>query len=253
MAKKEKEEQVGPDLLDPSHPLLIAFKKSCPGTFKHSQMVCDMVETCAQELELDPQVMKVSAMYHDIGKMVNPTYFSENQETEDPHQSLDPWISSQIISRHVSDSVLILLGEEGFPPESIDIISHHHGNTVVQYFFTKDGGDEGKEQSFRYPGSPPNSLEAAVLMICDAVEATAASHVQNRNAVNPEDVVDQVTKRLSEDRQLDELRIGEMQTIKRVLMDELKGTYPKRVDYENGKETSDGKTKGEKEDKPTSK
>ena len=105
-------------LLDSSYPLLKQFRDACPGTFKHSQSVLSMIEGISLALDLDVNEMKVMAQYHDIGKMLNPKYFTENQlEDESPHDKLDPVISYQIITRHVSDTAMILIGDDNFPKD----------------------------------------------------------------------------------------------------------------------------------------
>jgi len=111
----EKEEIDLSFLLDSAYPILKEFRDKCPGTFKHSQAVMGMVEAICTELGLDTTFMKVAAMYHDIGKMINPKYFTENQiEDENPHEKLDPRISFQIISRHPANTALILLNAGNF-------------------------------------------------------------------------------------------------------------------------------------------
>jgi hypothetical protein len=122
--------------LDTKYPLLTMFKELCPGTFKHSQALASMIDGVAVSLALDSNLLKLAATYHDIGKIFNPKYFTENQlEDEDVHKNLDPKISYEIITRHVSDSVIVLINEEGFPSKVIEIISQHHGQTVLRYFF----------------------------------------------------------------------------------------------------------------------
>jgi len=232
MPKKVEKDEKELDLLDPSTPLLVEFKEKCPGTFKHSQTLADIVESCAQVLELDGNKLKLAAMYHDIGKMVNPDFFSENQGENNPHDDLEPLVSVQYITRHVSDSVLILINEPEFPRDVIEIISQHHGNTVVLPFWQKTPNKP--DTPFRYPGKHPQTVEASVLMLCDMTEATAASHFQSHKDIIPDDLVEQVCKKLTSDHQLDEMKIGNLQTIKEVLVKELRSLYPKRIDYENG-------------------
>lgn len=233
MAQKkiEKEEQSEPNLLEPTHPLFQRFKEACPGTVKHSLAVVQMVAEVAQVLDLDVEEMKLAATYHDIGKIVNPNIFSENQGEGNPHDEMDPWISSQMITRHVSDGVQLLINEQEFPRKVIEIISQHHGNTIVIYFFNKSKNKD--KDRFRYFGPIPSSLEAAVLMICDSVEATAQSHIFNGKKTSPEKLVDQTIDRLVEDEQLNFMRIGDLKKIKEILRKELESILPKRVDYDS--------------------
>jgi len=233
--KQEKKEDLH-ELLDSSYPLLQKFRDLCPGTYKHSQSLSSMVEGVSMALDLDVTFMKVTALYHDVGKTVNPKYFTENQlEDEDPHKDLDPWISSQLIGRHVSDSVNILMNDEKFPREMIEIISQHHGNSVMAYFFKKSGKDV--EDLFRYKCQRPTCVRAAVLMICDHVEATSRSLIQ-AGKYDAKSVIENTINKLLNDGQLDEvvMRLGDLKKIKEALGRELEGIYQKRVDYDKAEE-----------------
>lgn len=224
------------DLLDSTYPLLKKFREICPGSFKHSQSLSSMVESVSMSLDLDVDFMKVVCLYHDVGKMNAPEYFSENQLADsDPHKNLDPWMSYQIVSRHVSDGVNILVNDESFSRKIIEVISQHHGNSVVQYFFDKSGSEV--EDLYRYKGEKPKCIESAILMIADCVEAMSRSLIQSGkyDAVN---VVDAVVNKLMADHQLDEvyMKLGDLNKIKEGLSKELKSMYVKRVDYDKAKE-----------------
>lgn len=237
----EKEELK--QLLDSTHPLLQKFRDACPGTYKHSQTVASMVEGVAMAIDLDVTKLKVCAQYHDIGKMFNPSYFTENQlENEDPHKDLDPLLSYSLITRHVSDSVAILINEPDFPIDIIEIISQHHGQCVLKYFFNKSGSDN--EDLFRYKTTKPTSVESAVLMICDHVEATSRSLDQN-GKLDPSEVIETTINGLIGDSQLDEvtMKLGDLKKIKEALLKELQGTYQKRVDYGKAEEEREGTEK----------
>lgn len=219
-------------LLDSTYPLLQRFRGSCPGTYKHSQNLVSMVEGIALTLGLDVLKMKVAAQYHDIGKMYNPKYFSENQlEDETPHHNLKPMMSYNIITRHVSDSVVTLINDSNFHRDIIEIISQHHGQSVLQYFFKKSDSDV--EDTFRYKTSKPTCVEAAVLMICDHVEAVSRSLIQ-AGKFDTMNVIKTTIESLIDDGQLDDvlMRLGDLKKIKEVLVKELEGTYQKRVDYD---------------------
>lgn len=235
--EEEQQQHELNDLLDTSYPLLQEFREVCPGTYKHAQALSSMIEGVSIALKLDVTFMKVAAFYHDVGKMINPKYFTENQlEDEDPHSELDPWVSHQIITRHVSDSVNILVNDEKFPRTMIEIISQHHGSGVVKYFFDKAGHDEEEMDKFRYTCSKPTCVESAVLMICDHIEATSRSLFQ-ANKLDPATVIDDTITELIDDGQLDEvyMRLGDLKKVKEALAKELEGTYQKRVDYEKAK------------------
>jgi cyclic-di-AMP phosphodiesterase PgpH len=233
---KEEEQHELNDLLDTSYPLLQEFREACPGTYKHVQALSSMIEGVSIALNLDVAYMKVAAFYHDVGKMINPKYFTENQlEDEDLHKNLDPWVSHQIITRHVSDTVNILVNDENFPRSMIEIISQHHGSGVVKYFFEKAGPGENVDK-FRYSCNKPTCVESAVLMICDHIEATSRSLFQS-NKLDPATVIDDTITELIDDGQLDDvyMRLGDLKKIKEALAKELEGTYQKRVDYEKAK------------------
>lgn len=229
----EEEEKNGlKELLDSTYPLLQKFREACPGTFKHSQALASMVEGIALSLNLDADSMKIAAQYHDVGKMFNPKYFTENQvDDENPHDKLDPLISYQIITRHVSDSAIILINEPMFPRKIIEVITQHHGTSVLKYFFKKSGKD--LDDVFRYKTAKPTGIEAAVLMICDCIEATSRSLIQ-AGKFDPNTVIEDTINGLIDDGQLDEvfMRLGDLKKIKEALTKELQGTYQKRVDYD---------------------
>jgi len=198
-------------LLDSSYPLLQYLRETCPGTYKHSQSLMAMIEAISLALGLDVSFMKVVATYHDIGKTINPKYFTENQlQDEDAHKDMDPWVSYQFITRHVSDSVNILVNDSNFPREIIKIISQHHGTNIVRYFYTKSG---------------------------DKDEEKYSSKVQAGN-FDPLEVIEMTINTLLDDGQLDEvtMRLGDLKEIKNALAKELEGLYQKRVNYDKVKE-----------------
>ena len=175
--------------------------------------------------------MQVAAQYHDIGKMFAPKFFIENQSAnENPHDDLAPEISYTVITRHVSDSVAIHINDHTFPRDIIEIISQHHGTSVLKYFFDKSKSDD--EECYRYKTNKPSSIESAVLMIADRVEATAKALSGNDN-FNTMDIVETTINDLLNDGQLDlvYMKLGDLKIIKEVFSKELEGTNQKRVDY----------------------
>lgn len=237
-------------LLDSSYPLLREFRDKCPGTFKHSQTVASMAEAVTSALGGDVLLMKIAAMYHDVGKTRNPKYFTENQlEDENLHDKLDPRMSFQIISRHIADTALILLNDNNFPRELIQIATQHHGTSVVKYFFQvyKTQNENAVEDFFRYPGEKPQSVEAMVLMLCDHIEAMSRSLVQ-AGKFDPASVIMNTWEALESDRQFEDvvMRLGHVVTIKETLAKELEGMYQKRVDYDKAKD--EGKVNGNEEE-----
>jgi len=230
-------EKIHDMLLDSSYPLLQQLREACPGTYKHAQAVMAMVETISLALELDVDKMKVAALYHDVGKMFNPKFFTENQlEDENPHDAMEPAISYQYITRHVSDTAMVLLNDPNFPRDIIEIAIQHHGTNVVKYFFDKSGSDD--HDSFRYKSQAPSCVESAVLMIADHVEATSRSLSQRANdKLNPLEIIENTINGLVDDGQLDAvyMRLGDLKKIKVALSKELEGIYQKRIDYGEAK------------------
>jgi hypothetical protein len=233
----EKEKNELSKFLDPDHPLLKEFRTKCPGTFKHSQIVASMVEGVCLALELDVTKMKVASTYHDIGKMFHPEYYTENQlEGENPHDKLEPYMSFLIISRHVSDTALVLL-QWDFPRELIRLICQHHGTGVVQYFFDKSKSE--LEDRYRYNGEKPKTIESMVLMICDHLEAKSRSMIQHdKDKFDPSSLINETWEHLESDRQIADvfMKLGDVATLKEALAKELGAMYQKRVDYKKAKE-----------------
>lgn len=228
---QEVEHDIIKELLDSKYPLLQEFREKCPGTFKHSQSLSSMIEGVAMALDLDEHRMKAAALYHDVGKMFNPKYFTENQlEDENLHDNLDPKVSYEIITRHVSDSVIVLLNDPNFPRDIIEIISQHHGTTILKYFHTKSGEPE---EDYRYKTTRPKTIEAMVLMVCDHIEATSRSLVQ-AGKFSPKKVIKNTINGLIDDSQFDDvtMKLGDLKRIKQALAKELEGVYQKRVDYD---------------------
>lgn len=225
-------------LLDSTYPLLQKFRDTCPGTYKHSQALVSMIEGVSLSLGLDVIKMKVAAQYHDIGKMFCPKYFTENQveDDENPYDKLSPIVSYSLITRHVSDSVIILVNDHDFPRDIIEIISQHHGTSVVKYFFNKSGSDT--EHAFRYKTCKPTCIEAAVLMIGDHIEATSRSLIQTNIKFESMDIIENTITELLDDGQLDSvyMKLGDLKKIKIALAKEMEGMWQKRVDYSEAKE-----------------
>lgn len=235
--------------LDSKFPLLERFREMAPGSFKHCKNVASFCESIALKLKLDVDILLVAAQYHDIGKTNYPEAFSENQNGTNVHENIDPILSYQILTRHVGDSVLMLLDVDDMPPKVLNIISQHHGSTVLQFFHKKalEKNSSVSPDLFRYKCSPPQCIEGAVLMICDSVEATARALSAANELQEPEDrrgVVDATIKRLMDDDQLDDMKVGELKNIKRVLCKELENVYHKREIYGGEKTVKEVREEG---------
>jgi hypothetical protein len=217
-------------LLDAKYPLMEKLRDRAPGTYKHSQNVANLCESVALELNIDPNLMKVLGMYHDIGKISYPECFYENQNgSGNMHDKYDPITSFHLLSKHVSDSALILVQIKDFPSELIIPITQHHGNTTIKSLANKANADENL---FRYKNTcPPTTLEAAVLMICDSVDATIRSkEFSNENITlnSIRDIIEDTIQRLVDDEQLDEIRVGDLKHIKKSLQKDIESKYHKR-------------------------
>lgn len=220
--------------IDEDFPLLHKLKTEAPGTYKHSKNVADICVSVASELGLDKELMQCAALYHDVGKIFNPIWFTENQTEESLHENASPEYSYQIISRHVADSVLLLAQYE-FPQEVIKIVSCHHGSSVVVYFWKKCGGNEEDKNKYRYNSEKPQDVYSNILMMCDRVEATARSlfskhKLKGSGARN--NVIEEAFSMMEEDGQIDNLSYGVGKIVKKVLRQELAALYHERVDYE---------------------
>jgi putative nucleotidyltransferase with HDIG domain len=220
------------DILDTKHPLMILLREKAPGTYSHSKNVASLMETLATELGLDVRKVKIAAHYHDIGKALEPTFFTENQDNVNPHDLLDPDMSFRIISSHVGETIQILVNEPQIPHEVLQWCSQHHGCSVMRYFFTKSKTNDSAP--YRYKCSKPKSLEAALLMITDHLEARSRSLVQAGKMDNISGLIELVIAELLDDGQLDEviLRLGDLRIIKNTLKAELDAQFHKRVDYD---------------------
>ena len=226
-------------LLDAKYPFMEKLRDRAPGTYKHCQNVSSLCEAVALELDIDPTLMRVLGMYHDAGKIAFPECFYENQNgSGNMHDELDPMISFHLLTKHIADSALILVQLTDFPKELIAPITQHHGNTIIKSLANKADADE---EMFRYRNtSPPSTLEAAILMICDSVEATIRSkeHSSDLDVDNIREIIRNTTERLEGDDQLDEVRVGDLKKIKKALQRDLESKYHKRDSkaYENDDE-----------------
>lgn len=241
MEEKTKEVFDLKPFLDASHPLLETFRKVAPGTFAHSDNVADLCEAIAIELKLDTAIMSTIGKYHDIGKMNCPEAFSENQNGKNIHNDLEPTVSYQIITRHIGDTAVMLLNQPDFPRELIEMIIQHHGDTVLRFFANKSKTDV--DDHYRYKCNKPQTIEAAVLMICDSVEATARSLSVNGKLETTEErkgVINNTINRLMDDDQLDDVKVGDLKKVRRVLYKELENRYHKRELYGDENEKDDG-------------
>lgn len=222
------------ELSDTNSQLLRDLSDQAPGTFHHSLQVANLAEAAANEIGANALLVRVGALYHDIGKMKNPIYFSENQAANyNPHNELAPDESASIILNHVIDGIEIAK-KNNLPDRVIDFIRTHHGSTTVRYFYHKalELEEEVDREKFSYQGPKPFSKETAILMMSDSVEAASKS-LQEPTAVLIRNFVEKIIQTQVEERQFVEadINLREIEQIKQVLIEKLINVYHIREVY----------------------
>ena len=222
------------ELSDTNSKLLKELSDRAPGTFHHSLQVANLAETAANEIGANTLLVRVGALYHDIGKMNAPTYFSENQPgSVSPHEEMPPDQSAKIIINHVAEGI-DMAKKSKLPDRIIDFIRTHHGNSWVYFFYKKaqEMGDDVDEKDFRYPGPRPFSKETAILMMADSVEAASKS-LREPTVDKIQQFVDSVVNKQIDEKQFHDCNItlSEIQTVKKVLSKKLINIYHLRVEY----------------------
>lgn len=222
------------ELSDTNSKLLKELSDKAPGTFHHSLQVANLAEAAANEIGANAMLVRVGALYHDVGKMEHPTYFTENQITNvNPHDDLPPKESAKIIIEHVIHGIEIAR-KNNIPDRVIDFIRTHHGTTLVYYFFKKQQEleQEASEEDFRYPGPIPFSRETAILMMSDAVEAASKS-LKNPTFTIIDDFVEKIVKGQMQANQFlnANITLKEIEMVKKVLKQKLTNIYHLRVEY----------------------
>ena len=228
------------ELLDFQHPLLKRLQNEANGTFNHSIVVGNLAEACSDAIDANSLLCRVGAYYHDLGKMVRPEYYIENQYAgENRHDSLTSVMSAKIIKNHVTDG-LELAKEYRLPTIVSDFIPMHHGTTRVEYFYRKalEEDKNVEEVQFQYPGPKPNTKETGILMICEAVEAAVRS-IKEPDIMKIEAMIDKIINMRVTAGQLSEcpLTMDELTRIKGKvdgssgLLPVLRGIYHIRIEY----------------------
>jgi putative nucleotidyltransferase with HDIG domain len=226
------------ELTNTNASLLRKLAFTAPGTFQHSLQVANLAESAIYSIGGNALLVRAGALYHDIGKMENPLYFIENQNSGfNPHDKLPYEESAQLIIRHVSKGVE-MARRENLPEIVIDFIRTHHGNTRVDYFYQSYLKNFPEkiidENTFRYPGPIPFSKETGVLMLADSVEAASRSlHEPNAQAIDA--LVDRIIEyKLDQDQLKDsDITLKDLETIKMIFKKMLMGIYHVRIDYQN--------------------
>lgn len=242
-------------LSDGSHPLLQELVRRAPGTYTHSMTVATLAEPAAEAIGANPLLTRVGSYFHDIGKMLKPHYFIENQTGENRHDSLEPALSTLIIIGHVKDGIA-LAEQYRLPRPIVDFIQQHHGTTLVEYFYREalrvqeglgnlPAGVEGQphplEPSFRYPGPKPQNRENAIVMLADAVESSSRALATPTPGSLRKLIHDLLMKRLL-DGQFEQsgLTLSELHIIEETLAKGLTALYHSRIKYPEAMERKAG-------------
>ena len=222
------------ELSDTNSKLLKELSNKAPGTFHHSLNVANLAEAAANEIGANAMLTRVGALYHDIGKMVNPTYFTENQMSSiNSHDELDPKESAEIIIEHVINGIEIAK-KNNLPDRIIDFIRTHHGTSLVYYFYSKENEKLGiaLKEEFSYPGPTPFSKETAILMMADSVEAASKSLKEPTSSMLDNFVEKIIDGQLNQGQFLNaNITLKEIQRIKKVLKKKLNNMYHLRIEY----------------------
>jgi putative nucleotidyltransferase with HDIG domain len=222
--------------MDLNRPLMKELLSKAPGTYQHSMTVSVLSQSAGEAIGADTLLLRVGAYYHDVGKMMNPKFFIENQfNGENPHDVLEPLDSAKLIVNHVRRGVKI--GQEsGLPKVVVDLIMQHHGTQLMEYFYNIAAdsypGSRIREEDFRYPGPKPQSVEAAILMVADAVEAASRS-LDEPTRQKFEKMVRLILVKRIMDGQFSEcdLTSRDLSKIIRALVDALEASFHHRIRY----------------------
>jgi len=229
---------------DPNAPLLRRLSLEAPGTYAHTINVANLAELGANAIDAHGLLCRVGLYYHDVGKVLKPHYFVENQpEGRNPHDKLKPDTSASILVEHVVEG--LRLGKEAKLPEVIQrFITEHHGTQLIEYFYDRAqeelGEDNVDEADYRYPGPKPQSRETAVAMMADSIES-ATRVLQEPTPERVRDLVDGIVESKRRDGQLDDapLTLREMTVLKETFVKVLSGIYHHRIDYPTTKHLTD--------------
>jgi putative nucleotidyltransferase with HDIG domain len=222
---------------DPNRPLLRRLSMEAPGTYAHAINMANLAEAAANGIGANGLLCRVGVYYHDVGKILKPQYFVENQPAgRNPHDRLKPATSAAIVREHVTEGIR-LAQEAKLPDVLVDFIPEHHGTQEISFFYRKavdEAGGEGalRDEDFRYPGPKPRSKETAIVMLADAVES-AARALQDPTPERVRGLIDGLVDDRIRRGQLDEapLTLGEIGVIKAQFQTVLAGLYHHRIDY----------------------
>ena len=224
------------ELLDLDHPLMKSLMINAPGTYHHSIIVGNLVESCAETVGVNPLMARVGAYYHDIGKVKMPEYFIENVASGvSKHEKLTPHMSAMVLTSHVKEGVDLAV-QHKLPEDVVDIIQQHHGNALITYFYDKAkkeaNGEGPNEDTYRYPGPRPQSRTSALIMMADAVEASSRV-LTDPTSARISALVDKIINHIFLTGQLEECRLTlkDIHEIKKRFTYILTGIMHRRIDY----------------------
>ena len=223
------------ELTDLNHPILRRLTMEAPGTHHHSLMVGNLAEAAAEAIGANSLLARVCSYYHDVGKLNRPEYFGENQTGYNKHDGLSPVMSSRIIAGHVKDGVE-LAREYGLCQPVVDIIQQHHGTDLIRFFYEKanrgDKHNQVRQEDFRYPGPKPQSREAAVVMVADAIESASRS-LNNLTHARLRTVADKIVNTRFADGQFDncDVTLRDLHVIAERIVTMLLSAHHKRIEY----------------------
>jgi putative nucleotidyltransferase with HDIG domain len=228
-----------------AQPLLKRLAFEAPGTYHHSLILSNIAGAAADAININALLVRVGAYYHDVGKLVKPIYFTENQMMADnKHDELEPSMSRLVILNHVKEGVE-LAREYKLNPKLIDFIEQHHGTSLIHYFYQKalegEDAESVAEENYRYPGPKPQTKEVAIVMLADAVEG-ATRALEDHTPTRIGELVRKVVNNKFIDGQLDEcsLNLREINTICDVFTRELSAMYHVRVKYPSAVKKANG-------------
>ncbi|MFG6391401.1 MAG: HDIG domain-containing protein [Candidatus Amulumruptor sp.] len=234
------------ELSDINNSILRELSEECPGTFQHSMAVSNLASAAAVRIGANVQLVRAGALYHDIGKINNPAFFTENQHGVNPHDVLDPVQSARIVINHVSDG-LKLADKHKLPQVIRDFISEHHGRGLAKYFYTtycqSHPDEEVDPTPFTYPGPNPRSRETSLLMMADAVEAASRS-LKDHSAQAISDLVNRIIDQQIADGLHNDspLSFRDIKMVKEIFTQRLRTIYHSRVSYPEAVKPKDTNT-----------
>ncbi len=227
------------ELGDHNQPLLKRLQFDAPGTFSHSLMVSNLAEAAAEAIGANPVLARVGSLYHDVGKIIRPLFFIENQtynDIQNPHEKLNPRLSKMVITAHTKDG-LNLAKEYHLPKVIQDFIVQHHGDSLASYFYNQAVQQEGREnvqeEQFRYTGPKPDSKETAILMLADAVES-ASRTLKDHSQEEIDSMIHKIFSDRLADNQLSDspLTLKDLDTVASTFSRVLRSIHHKRIKYQ---------------------